>query len=61
MATVNGFRMDDIIDLITESKVRVGVDELFALIRAEPPKREIRPKIELVNLIQANWPNKQER
>ena len=55
MATVNGFRMDDIIDLIADSKVQVSVDELFALIRSEPPQRETRPKIELVNLLQANW------
>lgn len=56
MADVNGFRIDDIIDLITDSQVRVDVEELFALIKSAPPVKVHRPKVELINLLTGdNW------
>jgi hypothetical protein len=51
MANVNGFRMDDIVDLITDSVVRIDIDSMFALIRSVQPVKGIRPKIELMDLL----------
>ena len=51
MANVNGFRMDDIIDLITDSQIKVDVDELFAIMKAAEPTKLPRVKIDLINLL----------
>lgn len=41
MATVNGFRIDMIVDLIVGSKSGMDNDELFGRIRSEPPLTEV--------------------
>jgi len=51
MADVNGFKMDDIIDVIADSQVKVDVEEMFAMMKGVAPIVGQRPKIDLINLI----------
>lgn len=37
MAIINGFRLDDISNLLLEGDIRINADELFQLIRADTP------------------------
>lgn len=55
MAIVNGFKMDDIIDLVTDSRVQVDINDLFALIKSAAPVKNTRPKVELLDLLSGNW------
>ncbi len=51
MANVNGFKMDDIIDLIADSQINVDVDELFAVMKAAEPVKGLRAKVDLIKLL----------
>jgi hypothetical protein len=51
MADVNCFKIDDIIDVISESMVKIDVEEMFALMKGVAPIVGQRPKIDLINLI----------
>ena len=55
MADVNGFKMDDIIDVISDSLVKIDVEEMFVLMKSVSPVKVHRPKIELMDLLSGNW------
>ena len=40
MATVNGFKMDHIVDLILSGAVKMDLEELFSRIKSAPPTPE---------------------
>lgn len=53
MAHVNNFHMDDILDVIGSSHVRIDISEIFEALKSQPiqPDNKIRPKSELFDLV----------
>lgn len=58
MASINGFRIDLIVDLILSGDAKMDADELFGRIRAEPPLPDMtkqRTLNDLYRVISDNW------
>lgn len=53
MATVNGYKMDDIIDTLQSGRLSLDVNELFSLLKSQPRQNPKERPRDLQDLLEA--------